>query len=437
MSLTSLSEGKQMSTVAVIGAGYVGLTTAACLAHIGHNVTCADIDETKIAQLNNGEIPIHEARLPELVQEGMSKQLLKFVVGAQQAVTTSDFVFLCLPTPQGEEGRADIGAVLEVVGEISDIIPPQTIIINKSTVPIGTNALIQATIQRNDVLIASNPEFLREGVAVTDFLQPDRIVIGASNKEVSDRVAALYSEIDAPIIEVDLASAETIKYATNSFLATKVSFVNGLAAVCEAVGADIEAVTRGLGSDQRIGSRFLQPGPGWGGSCFPKDMQALVRIATDAGYEFELLKAVIEANEQQFDRIVNKAELLLNRDLSGKNLALLGLTFKAHTDDIRNSPAIEVAQRLAAKGATVTAYDPTVKSEAGIPQAIRIATTIEQVVTDSDLVLVLTEWPEFTRANWASLMDLMNGPRVVDARNVLDRKEMIELGYLYDDLGRI
>ena len=426
-----------MSTVAVIGAGYVGLTTAACLAHIGHNVTCADIDQTKIAQLNNGEIPIHEARLSELVQEGISKQLLKFVVGAQQAVTTSDFVFLCLPTPQGEEGRADIGAVLEVVDEISEIVPPQAIIINKSTVPIGTNESIQATIQRNDVSIVSNPEFLREGVAVTDFLQPDRIVIGASDKDVSERVAALYREIDAPIIEVDLASAETIKYATNSFLATKVSFVNGLAAVCEAVGADIEAVTRGLGSDQRIGSRFLQPGPGWGGSCFPKDMQALVRIATDAGYEFDLLKAVIEANEQQFDRIVSKAELLLNQDLSGKNLALLGLTFKAHTDDIRNSPAIEVAQRLAAKGATVTAYDPTVKSEAGIPQEIQIATTIEQAVTDSDLVLVLTEWPEFTRANWASLIGLMNGPRVVDARNVLDREEMIELGYLYDDLGRI
>ena len=426
-----------MSTVAVIGAGYVGLTTAACLAHIGHDVTCADIDETKIAQLNNGEIPIHEARLLELVQEGVSKRLLKFVVGAQQAVTTSDFVFLCLPTPQGEEGRADIGALLEVVDEIIEIIAPQTIIITKSTVPIGTNASIQATIQRDDVSIVSNPEFLREGVAVTDFLQPDRIVIGASDKEASERVAALYREIDAPIIEVDLASAETIKYATNSFLATKVSFVNGLAAVCEAVGADIEAVTRGLGSDQRIGSRFLQPGPGWGGSCFPKDMQALVRIATDAGYEFDLLKAVIEANEQQFDRIVNKAELLLNQDLSGKNLALLGLTFKAHTDDIRNSPAIEVAQRLAAKGATVTAYDPTVKSEAEIPQEIRIATTIEQAITDSDLVLVLTEWPEFTRANWASLMGLMNEPRVVDARNVLDRKEMIELGYLYDDLGRI
>ena len=426
-----------MSTVAVIGAGYVGLTTAACLAHIGHNVTCADIDKIKITQLNNGEIPIHEARLPELVQEGISKQLLKFVVGAQQAVTTSDFVFLCLPTPQGEDGRADIGAVLEVVDEISEIIPSQAIIINKSTVPIGTNDSIQATIQRTDISVVSNPEFLREGVAVTDFLQPDRIVIGATDKEVSGRVAALYSEIDAPIVEVDLASAETIKYATNSFLATKVSFVNGLAAVCEAVGADIESVTRGLGSDQRIGSRFLQPGPGWGGSCFPKDMQALVRLATDAGYEFDLLRAVIEANDQQFDRIVNKAELLLNQDLSGKNLTLLGLTFKAHTDDLRNSPAIEVAKRLAAKGATLTAYDPMVTSQAEIPQEIQIAMTIEEAMTGSDLALVLTEWPEFTRANWISLIDLMNGPRVVDARNVLDRKEMVELGYLYDDLGRI
>ena len=426
-----------MSNVAVIGAGYVGLTTAACLAHIGHNVTCADIDEDRISQLNNGEIPIHEARLPELVQEGLSNQALKFVVGAQRSITTSDFVFLCLPTPQGEDGRADIGAVLDVIEEIHQLVPPQTIIINKSTVPVGTIALIEAAIQREDVSIVSNPEFLREGVAVTDFLQPDRIVIGATSSEVGERVAALYDSIDAPIIAVDPASAETIKYATNSFLATKVSFVNGLAAVCEAVGADIESVTRGLGSDQRIGSRFLQPGPGWGGSCFPKDMQALVRIATDAGYEFDLLRAVIEANDQQFDRIVHKAELSLGEELAGKNLALLGLTFKAHTDDLRNSPALEVAKRLAAKGAKLTAYDPMITSPTELPDDIGVAATIEQAMTGSDLALILTEWPEFTRANWANLIDLMNAPRVVDARNVLDRKSMVELGYQYDDLGRI
>ncbi len=428
-----------MSNVAVIGAGYVGLTTAACLAHIGHNVTCADIDEDKISQLNDGEIPIHEARLPELIEEGLSNQLLKFVVGSQSAITTSDFVFLCLPTPQGEDGRADIGAVLEVVEEIRQLVPPQTIIINKSTVPIGTNASIETAIQREreDVSVVSNPEFLREGVAVTDFLQPDRIVIGATSSEAGERVAALYDPIDAPIIAVDPASAETIKYATNSFLATKVSFVNGLAAVCEAVGADIESVTRGLGTDQRIGSRFLQPGPGWGGSCFPKDMQALVRIAADAGYEFDLLRAVIEANDQQFDRIVHKAELLLGEDLSGKNLTLLGLTFKAHTDDLRNSPALEVAKRLAAKGANLTAYDPMVNSQTGISDNIRLAANIEQAMDGSAVALILTEWPEFTRANWAKLIDLMHTPCLVDARNVLDRRSMIELGYRYDDLGRI
>jgi len=426
-----------MSNVAVIGAGYVGLTTAACLAHIGHNVICADIDEDKIFQLNDGKIPIHEARLSELVTEGLSNQQLKFVVGAQSAITTSDFVFLCLPTPQGEDGRADIGSVLEVVEEICHLVPPETIIINKSTVPVGTNTSIERTIQREDVYVVSNPEFLREGVAVTDFLQPDRIVIGATSSQASARVAELYDPIDAPIIAVDPASAETIKYATNSFLATKVSFVNGLAAVCEAVGADIESVTRGLGTDQRIGSRFLQPGPGWGGSCFPKDMQALVRIATDAGYEFDLLRAVIEANDQQFDRIVSKAELLLGEDLDGKNLTLLGLTFKAHTDDLRNSPALEVAKRLATQGANLTAYDPMVDSQTETLDDIRLVANIEQALDDSEMALILTEWPEFTRANWSKLIDLMDTPCLVDARNVLDRRSMIELGYRYDDLGRI
>ena len=426
-----------MSNVAIIGAGYVGLTTAACLAHIGHNVTCADIDENKISRLNDGEIPIHEARLPELVQEGLSNQLLKFVVGAKRAITASEFVFLCLPTPQGEDGRADIGAVIDVVEEIRQLVLPQTIIINKSTVPIGTIAAIETAIQREDVSVVSNPEFLREGVAVTDFLQPDRIVIGATSNEAGERVAALYDSIDAPIVAVDPASAETIKYATNSFLATKVSFVNGLAAVCEAVGADIEAVTRGLGSDQRIGSRFLQPGPGWGGSCFPKDMQALVRIATEAGYEFDLLRAVIEANDQQFDRIVHKTELLLGENLSGKNLTLLGLTFKAHTDDLRNSPALEVAKRLATKGAKLIAYDPMVNSPAEIGDDIRLAANIEEAMTGSEIALILTEWPEFTRANWSKLMGLMNTPWVVDARNMLGREAMVELGYRYDDLGRV
>ena len=291
--------------------------------------------------------------------------------------------------------------------------------------------------QRDDIAVVSNPEFLREGVAVTDFLQPDRIVIGATDPEAAQKVIGLYNAIDAPIITVDPASAETIKYATNSFLATKVSFVNALAAVCEAVGADIESVTRGLGTDQRIGSRFLQPGPGWGGSCFPKDMQALVRMADDAGYQFDLLRAVIEANEQQFTRIVSKAEQLIDDTLADSTIALLGLTFKAHTDDLRNSPAIEVANLLSAKGARLIAYDPMVKSDSALPEGIELAQNLEQAVTNSDVAVILTEWPEFTRANWGELRDSMNAPRVLDARNALDRHAMLDLGFQYDDLGRI
>jgi UDPglucose 6-dehydrogenase len=425
-----------MSTISVIGAGYVGLTTSACLAHIGHEVICVDIDQEKIRQLQQGKIPIHEAGLLELVQTGISNRSLQFVVGAENAVTSSEFVFLCLPTPQKEDGRVDVDTVLSVVNQIREVISPGTIIVNKSTVPVGTNTTLATTIRRDDVFVVSNPEFLREGAAVTDFLQPDRIVIGANDSKAGDRVAQIYESIDAPIVRVDPASAETIKYATNSFLATKVSFVNGLAAVCEAVGADIDAVTAGLGSDTRIGPRFLQPGPGWGGSCFPKDMHALVRIATDAGYEFDLLRAVISANEQQFERIATKAERLLEGDLAGRNIALLGLTYKAHTDDLRNSPAIEVAHRLAKKGAILRAYDPMVNSTSDIPNEIEVATTIENAVNQADLAIVLTEWPEFASANWPVLADLMKSPRLVDARNLLDRDSMIELGFRYDDLGR-
>ena len=426
-----------MSGIAVIGAGYVGLTAATCLAHLGHTVICADIDEKKVDALNKGEVPIHETRLPELLRDGLSQETLKFVVGARQAVTDSEFVFLCLPTPQGDDGRADISVISQVIEEIRDIIPAGSTIVNKSTTPVGTNAAIQSLVRRDDVAVVSNPEFLREGVAVTDFLQPDRIVIGSTDPEAAQKVSGLYGAVDAPIITVDPLSAETIKYATNSFLATKVSFVNALAAVCEAVGADIESVTRGLGADQRIGSRFLQPGPGWGGSCFPKDMQALVRMADDAGYQFDLLRAVIEANEQQFARIVSKVERLVGDKLAGAKISLLGLTFKAHTDDLRNSPALEVAKLLSSEGARVIAYDPMVESNSGLPTEIELAQNIERALTGSDAVVILTEWPEFTRANWGALREFMNAPRVLDARNALDRRAMLDLGFQYDDLGRI
>ena len=301
-----------MSAVAVIGAGYVGLTTATCLAHLGHTVICADIDETKVDELNKGQVPIHEARLPELLQDGLSQQTLKFVLGARQAVTDSEFVFLCLPTPQDDDGRANISAISEVIEEVRDLLPAESVIVNKSTTPVGTNAAIQSLMQRDDIAVVSNPEFLREGVAVTDFLQPDRIVIGATDPEAAQKVIGLYNAIDAPIITVDPASAETIKYATNSFLATKVSFVNALAAVCEAVGADIESVTRGLGADQRIGSRFLQPGPGWGGSCFPKDTLALVKTAQDKKSPLKIIEHVVKSNDARKKMIYKRVLKMLS-----------------------------------------------------------------------------------------------------------------------------
>ena len=272
-----------MSTVLVVGAGYVGLTTSACLAHLGHDVTCVDIDEERISKLSQGQIPIHESGLPDLVETGISAQRLQFEVGSTNAAPESEFVFLCLPTPQRADGRVDIDAVLSVVNDVRELLAPGSIIVNKSTVPVGTNSTLAVATQRDDLHVVSNPEFLREGNAVNDFLQPDRIIIGSDDPIAGRRVAELYASIDTSIIQVDPASAETIKYATNSFLAMKVSFVNALAAVCEAVGADIEAVTIGLGSDSRVSPRFLMPGPGWGGSCFPKDMEALIRIAADAG----------------------------------------------------------------------------------------------------------------------------------------------------------
>ena len=426
-----------MSEIVVIGAGYVGLTSSVCLAHLGHNVTCVDIDSNKVDLLNRGEVPIYEARLPELLQEGQGKESLRFTTELEAAVSASEFIFLCLPTPQESDGNADISAVVSVMNQICPTLAPGSIIINKSTVPIGTSAQLIQAIGRTDISLVSNPEFLREGVAVTDFLQPDRILIGASDREAAEKVAGLYQAIDAPVIHVDLASAETIKYATNSFLATKVSFVNALAAVCEAVGADIESVTRGLGSDQRIGSRFLQPGPGWGGSCFPKDMEALITTASAAGYEFDLLRAVVKANEQQFDRLVAKIEDLVTGDLSKSTIGVLGLTFKAHTDDMRNSPALEIVQRLASKGCTIKAYDPMVKNEKGLPTTFALAPTIEEAVRASDIAVILTEWPDFNRANWAEIRDTMKAPRVLDGRNILDRSQMLEMGYDYQDLGRL
>src|SRR5215216_320042 len=295
-----------MSDVAVIGAGYVGLTTAACFSHLGHDVVCADIDGPRVAQLTRGEVPIVEAGLDAMVREGLEGGRLSFVVGAASAAASAEFAYLCVPTPQAEDGSADLSYIETAARQIGPVLPAEAVVINKSTVPVGSTRAVERVLGRDDVTVVSNPEFLREGSAVHDFLNPDRIVIGSDDQSAAVRVASLYIGVTAPIIVTDPPSAETIKYASNAFLAAKVSFVNAIAAVCEAVGADVNDVVLGMGYDKRIGQEFLRPGPGWGGSCFPKDTYALVHIADDYGYDFKLLRGVVEVNDEQFARTAAK-----------------------------------------------------------------------------------------------------------------------------------
>ena len=318
------------------------------LLHLGHEVVCGDIDAERVARLAAGDVPIVEEGLEQLVVDGLRHGRLRFVVGAAAAVARVEFVYLCVPTPQAADGAADLSFVESVAAEIGPLLAPESIVVNKSTVPVGSTRIVQRALRRPDVLVVSNPEFLREGSAVHDFLHPGRIVIGADDQAAAIRVASLYLGVAAPLIVTDPPSAEIIKYASNAFLATKLSFVNAVAAVCESVGADVKDVVLGMGYDPRIGREFLRPGPGWGGSCLPKDTRALLRIADDAGYDFQLLQASIDVNEQQLDRVVDKVAAAAGGSLEGVTVAAWGLTFKARTDDLRESPALAVIARLRA-----------------------------------------------------------------------------------------
>jgi len=421
------------SNVAIIGTGYVGLTTGACLAHIGHDVVCADVDPAKVDLLNAGEIPILEDGLDLLVREAVQAGRLRFVLGAENAVADREFIFLCVPTPQGEDGSADLTYIEVAARQISPHLQPEAIVINKSTVPVGSTLVVERSLQRSDVHVVSNPEFLREGSAVHDFLHPDRVVIGAEDQAAAIRVAALYIGLAAPLMVTDPASAETIKYASNAFLATKISFVNAIAAVCEAVGADVADVVLGMGYDKRIGQEFLRPGPGWGGSCFPKDSIALVRIAEDAGYDFRLLKGVVEVNDQQFQRVVDKVRIAAGGSLHGVKVGAWGLTFKARTDDTRMSPAIEIIHRLQEAGAVVTAFDPAIDHEIeGIP----VAADPFSAAADAEVLAILTEWDEFRWLDLEQLGSSMAKKNVVDARNLLDRNRLRQHGFSYEGIGR-
>ncbi|MEK9525718.1 MAG: UDP-glucose/GDP-mannose dehydrogenase family protein [Acidimicrobiaceae bacterium] len=420
------------STIAVIGAGYVGLTTGACFAHLGHKVTCADVVEAKVDSLQRGEIPIHEAGLEELVRAGMSNGNLSFVLGSEKAVRDAEFVYLCVPTPQTAEGSADLRYLTAAAKQISPHLQPGTIVVNKSTVPVGSTLLVEQALGRSDIPVVSNPEFLREGSAVDDFLHPDRVVIGSDDEAAASHVASLYVDCGAPIMVTDPASAETCKYAANAFLATKLSFTNAIAAVCEAVGADVNDVLLGMGYDHRIGREFLRPGPGWGGSCFPKDSKAIISIAEDAGYDFALMRGVIQANDEQFDRIVRKVESVTSLD--GATVGVLGIAFKAGTDDTRESPAIEVMKRLLAKGAMVKAYDPAVTSLN--LDGVDVVGNAYAACEGASAIVVATEWNEFTLLDFDRVGTLVAERNMIDARNLLDRDALTKRGFTYQGVGR-
>jgi UDPglucose 6-dehydrogenase len=428
-----------MSKITIIGTGYVGLTTGAYLAHIGHDVICADVVVEKVQRLNRGDLPILEAGLDELVKGGLQSGRLRFVLGSRAAAPGAEFIFLCLPTPQGDDGSADLSYIEQAAAEIGPVLDAECVVINKSTVPVGSTRRVQRALGRDDVSVVSNPEFLREGSAVHDSLNPDRIVIGADDSAAASRVGALFDRINAPLIVTDPASAELIKYASNAFLATKISYVNAIANLCEAVGADVREVVLGMGYDKRIGFEFLRPGPGWGGSCFPKDTRALVRIAEDAGYDFGLLEGVITVNDEQYERITTKVEAAVGGSLAGKVVAVWGLTFKARTDDLRDSPSLAVISRLIARGAEVRAFDPTVDGEhSGDSRLADITVTADAYAAcqGADVVALLTEWDDFRWLDFDKVKGLLNAPVMVDARNLLDPAALRRRGFSYVGVGR-
>lgn len=419
--------------VSIIGAGYVGLVTAAGLSNLGHTVRLGEADPGRVALLKAGEVPIFEAGLPELLESAVVGGLITFHASNADAVQGSDLVFLCLPTPERPDGRADLQYVESVVEELANVVADDTLFVVKSTVPPGTVSSLRKRLADlgSGARVVSHPEFLREGRAVQDFMAPDRIVVGSWDRDDADRVAGLYEALDTHVIRTDPTSAEMIKYASNSYLAARLTFVNTLANVCEAVGADVMDVIDGLGSDHRIGPHFLQPGPGYGGSCFPKDTSALIAVAEDAGYDFQLLRAVIEADDEQRRRVAAKVRLAAGGGLRGRRVAMWGIAFKAGTDDVRESPALRIAALLQEEGAEVVAYDPEARSD-----SVTNAASALDAVEAADVLLVSTEWPEFAAVDMSQVGARMRGHRVVDARNLLDPKKVREAGLDYWGLGR-
>jgi UDPglucose 6-dehydrogenase len=430
-----------MSDITVIGTGYVGLTTGAAFAEMGHHVVCVDVDDKKIAGLQQGLLPIHEPGLQEVVSRALGAGRIAFTTSYSDGLAEAEFVFIAVGTPDDGTGGADLSQVHSAARGIAQELHGPIVVVNKSTVPIGTGDVVTRIIDEyrsRDVpfAVVSNPEFLREGSALEDCLRPDRVVLGSSDREAAQRVAELYRVLDCPIIVTDLRTAEMIKYASNAFLATRISFINEIAAICERLGADVQVVARGMGLDSRIGPAFLDAGLGFGGSCFPKDVRALMRMATDAGQHPQLLKAVMEINDDRRRWVLDKLEARLG-DLEGKRVTLLGVSFKPNTDDVREAPSLAVIELLFDRGARVCAYDP-----AALANALRLAPSLEifhdpyEAVEGADAVVLVTEWNEFKALDLMKVRTRMRGNLFVDARNLYEPGTMRRIGFDYVGVAR-
>jgi UDPglucose 6-dehydrogenase len=431
-----------MSNICIVGTGYVGLVTGACFADLGHRVICLDVDEGKIARLKQGIMPIYEPGLEELVQRNARGGRLSFTSAYPEALAEAEFAFIAVGTPSGVDGEADLQYVRTVAESIADVVNHPIIVVNKSTVPVGTGDWVADIITKrrggNDpgFPVVSNPEFLREGSAINDFMNPDRVVLGSLNREAANRVAQLYLSLRCPIMITDLRTAEMIKYASNAFLATRISFTNEIANICEDLGADVREVATGMGYDKRIGHAFLDAGLGWGGSCFPKDVKALAHMAVLHGAHPQLLQAVMDINRNQRRRVVMRLRRALG-GLSDKVVGILGLSFKPNTDDIREAPALEVIYLLQNEDAIIRAYDPAaMEAAARVLHSVTLCKDPYQVAEGADALVLATEWNEFKHLDFERIRQMMRTPVIVDGRNLWDPERLRALGFTYFGVGR-
>ena len=430
--------------IAVIGTGYVGLVSGTCFAETGNRVTCVDISEVKINKLNSGKVTIYEPGLEKLFLRNQKEGRLHFTTSLTEGIADAKIILLALPTPPGEDGSADLQYILGVADELGKIISDYVVIIDKSTVPVGTAAKVHAAVAKNarvDFDVVSNPEFLREGAAVEDFMKPDRVVIGTTSERAKKMINDLYLPFvrqGNPLIYMDEKSAELTKYAANSFLATKITFMNEIANLCELLGADVDLVRKGLGSDARIGKRFLFPGIGYGGSCFPKDVKALAKSSAEVNYEFKILDAVMEINEKQKMHLLPKIKAYFNNNLKGKKIAIWGLAFKPNTDDIREAPALVIIEALIKEGAVINAYDPEAMNNVKelLADTINFAERQYDVLDGADALVIATEWSEFRTPDFDNIISLMKNKVIFDGRNLFDLGKMEELGFHYESVGR-